>query len=118
VQRDKAEQERDAAQRWRDVAVATARGVATFACSGAAILSPHYEYSVGTMLPALVAVAVNLRDVARTALVLGCFVIVLLGMAVMQAYMRTADRTRRPLRSSCHLWAVASLLLSKLHDVL
>ena len=41
VQRDKAVQERDAALHGRDVAVATARGMTTFACSGAAILSSH-----------------------------------------------------------------------------
>ena len=64
VQWDTAVQERDAALHWRDAAVATARGVTTFECSGAAILSSHYEYSVGTSR----SVRAHLRDVARTAL--------------------------------------------------
>jgi len=69
-----------------------ARGTTTFACSGAAVLSAHMEYSVTTLLPALIACAVQLRDYERTALVIRWFTFIVVAIAVVHAGSRYTDR--------------------------
>ena len=49
--------ERDEAVRSNERVTEAVRGATTLASCGAAVLSAHLEYSVGTMLPALVAAA-------------------------------------------------------------
>ena len=71
-----------------------ARGTTTFACSGAAVLSAHMEYSVTTLLPALIACAVQLRDYERTALVIRWFTFIVVAIAVVHAGSRYTERMR------------------------
>ena len=52
--------ERDAAIKKRDVYIEIARGTATFACSGAAVLGAHTDHAVTRMFPAMLAGAIQL----------------------------------------------------------
>ena len=91
-ERDKAVAERDVAIKARDSWLAKANGFSTFACSGAAMLGAHMEYSMEVVLPAFVAVAVNLRDMERAVFVIKAFVIFTLVLAGFKIVQRTTDQ--------------------------
>lgn len=63
-------------ERTYGVLIEAARGMTSVACGGFALYGAHMELGVGTVLPALVTAAVNLRDVPRIAMVLSAFVII------------------------------------------
>lgn len=67
-------------------------GGATCICGLSAVISAHLQYSVSTMLPALVAAAVNLRDLNHAVLVLCVFKVLVLGTTVVQHFSRVSDR--------------------------
>jgi len=71
------------------------RGATTCACSAlaaASILFGNLQYSTNTLLPALVAAAVNLRSVGRAALVLGSFILCLFGSYAVQYQSRVSEQ--------------------------
>lgn len=67
-------------------------GGATCICGLSAVISAHLQYSVSTMLPALVAAAVNLRDLNHAVLVLCVFKVLVLGTTVVQHFSRVSDQ--------------------------
>jgi len=92
TERDELQKELDEAKKSSDMFREVARGATTFACSGAAVLSAHMEYSVTTLLPALIACAVQLRDYERTSLVVRWFTFIVVAIAVVHAGSRCADQ--------------------------
>ena len=101
-------------ERTYGVLIEAARGMTSVACGGFALYGAHMELGVGTVLPALVTAAVNLRDVPRIAMVLSAFVIILLGMAGLNTYERAGTRTRRSARAIPHSCATYSLTAPRL----